>query len=389
MKKVLYAFFSCLLLFTFQSCIQDEPLNAECDILGLSEEWVEANKELLIGKPIVTNEAVTVYTYDGTDRTSLAPVFILTEGARITAVIDGKEVDGNGIVRDFNQPQHYRVTSQDGRWSKDYEVSFKLVCRLEKMSFDHYELNSTGKFYQWYEKVDGDKVDPRRDYWASGNLGYNMCGMAKSPEDYPSAPYSDGVVGSCVKLVTRDTGFFGMALSNKMPIAAGNVFIGTFDSKIATKQPRQATAFGLQLVGPTRPLTFEGWYKYTAGSVFTNVMKQPVEGKRDMADIYAVVYEADPENFAALDGDVVLSSERIVMMARIADPGEPATWTRFEEPFVMKPGKTFDEARAKNNGYAVAVVITSSRDGAYFEGAIGSTLYVDELEIKYDDKKVE
>ncbi|MBS7409302.1 MAG: PCMD domain-containing protein, partial [Prevotellamassilia sp.] len=35
----------------------------------------------------------------------------------------------------------------------------------------------------------------------------------------------------------------------------------------------------------------------------------------------------------------------------------------------------------KTNGYAVALVATSSREGAYFRGAIGSTLYVDQLKI--------
>ena len=66
----------------------------------------------------------------------------------------------------------------------------------------------------------------------------------------------------------------------------------------------------------------------------------------DTADIYAVIYEVNPQKFVALNGDDVLTSDRIVMMARIADPGEPAEWKRFEEPFRLLPGKTFSDEQS-------------------------------------------
>ena len=71
-------------------------------------------------------------------------------------------------------------------------------------------------------------------------------------------------------------------------------------------------------------------------------------------------------------------------MARIDNPGEPAEWKHFSEPFRPMNGKRFDENRLRADGYAIAVVATSSRQGAYFEGAVGSTLYVDELRIVWE-----
>ena len=44
-------------------------------------------------------------------------------------------------------------------------------------------------------------------------------------------------------------------------------------------------------------------------------------------------------------------------------------------------GKEFSLERMADRGYAIAVVMTSSREGAYFKGAVGSTLYVDEIKI--------
>ena len=44
-------------------------------------------------------------------------------------------------------------------------------------------------------------------------------------------------------------------------------------------------------------------------------------------------------------------------------------------------GKTIDSEKLKNGKYKLGIVLSSSLDGAYFKGAVGSTLYVDELEI--------
>lgn len=152
------------------------------------------------------------------------------------------------------------------------------------------------------------------------------------------------------------------------------------------RKPREATAFGLQLVGG-KPVKLTGYYKYKAGETFTDAHYNVCPDRKDTADIYAVVYEVDPQKFVSLNGDDVLTSDRIVMMARIADPGEPAEWKRFEEPFRLLPGKTFSDERLRNDGYAITVVCTSSRQGAYFEGAVGSTLYVDELRVVWEGEE--
>ncbi len=53
-------------------------------------------------------------------------------------------------------------------------------------------------------------------------------------------------------------------------------------------------------------------------------------------------------------------------------------------PFEAMNDKEFDPERLANNGYAIAVVASSSKDGAFFEGAVGSTLHVDELSIIWE-----
>ena len=381
MKHISLFLSTLLTLCLASSCIKDEPLNAECDITGVEQAWLDEHKDILVGTPILTNDHVAFNIKKGTDRSQLSPLFTLTEGARITARVDGSEVEGNGLTRNFSSPQTYTVHSQDGQWHKDYTVAFNFPRPIETMSFEHFALESTGRYQTWFEVDPTDTQNPQRNYWASGNGGYALVGIAKQPADYPTASDPLGVPGNCTKLVTRRTASFGDIV--KMPIAAGNIFIGSFDASIAMKKPREATRFGLQLVGG-KPLALEGYYKYTAGETFTDKNNHVRPERHDTADIYAVLYEVDPADFQALNGDDVLSSPRIVMMARIDKPGEPTEWTHFSEPFRLMPGKEFDEQRLRNDGYAIAVVATSSRQGAYFEGAIGSTLYVDELRVVWE-----
>lgn len=379
MKKVLICAVVCATALT--SCIKDEALNAECDILGIDSVWLNANSGIIIGTPIVTNDHISVNIQKGADRSALNPTFTLTPGATITMNQDGIEVEANGVARDFSSAQTYTTHSEDGVRKKDYTVAFNYPMPISTCSFEHFQLDATGRYYNWYEVDTTDVDSPVRNYWASGNAGFALTGMGSAPADYPTCTDLAGVSGNGVKLVTRSTGSFGSLVG--MPIAAGNIFLGEFRTAQAMLLPLKATRFGLQLVGG-EPLYLEGYYKYTAGETYTDGDQNVLPEMHDTADIYAVLYEVDPENFEPLTGDSVFTSSRIVSLARIADPGEPTSWTHFREPFVYQNGKTFDEQRLRTDGYAITIVATSSRQGAYFEGAVGSTLYVDEIRIVWD-----
>ena len=384
----LLPFFAASVLMLFSGCIQEEPLNAECDILGVDSVWINEHKDILIGTPIVTNSTVSFYVQKGSDRTNLNPYFELTPGAKIAMKQNGSFVEANGVSRDFSSPQIYTTMSEDGNWNKDYTVTFNYPSPIKSCSFEHFELDKTQRYHTWFEfaeeDTNPDENTPRFDNWATGNAGFALTGMGKQPADYPTVSIEEGYRGKGVKLETRSTGSFGEGVN--MPIAAGNIFVGEFRASQAMIFPRKATRFGLQLVAG-KPLYLSGYYKYTAGPVFTDKLGQVDETRKDTCDIYAVLYEVDPGKFKPLNGDEVLNSERIVSIARIDNPGEPKEWTEFVEPFRPMNGKTFDLQRYKEDGYAIAIVATSSRQGAYFEGAIGSVLYVDEIKVTWEEYK--
>lgn len=375
---------------SLSSCIREEAANAECDITGVDSAWVNQLYDSHIIRStnyFVSNNALMFFKEKDADCSSLAPIFTLTPGATINPA--------NGTVRDFSEPQTYTVTAEDGVWKKDYTVSFILPLLNYKQDFARTELGGSTSQYENFlfaqDVTPAASVVPGTNthtpdiaylshIWASGNGGYAFTGMAKSPEDYPTFSSAESDGNTYARLETKATGSFGEAVN--MRIAAGNLFIGEFREQSAMLYPRRATRFGLQIL-QGEPRTLQGKYKYTSGPDFTDETGEIRPEMHDTCDIYAVVYEVDPRDFVPLNGDDVLSSDRIVLMARIDDPGEPQEWTHFAEPFKAKNGKTFDPQRLEENGYAITIVITSSRQGAYFRGSVGSVLMVDDIEVTY------
>ena len=212
-------------------------------------------------------------------------------------------------------------------------------------------------------------------YW--GNPGYKLTGMTDNRTGYPTQQVTDGYRGNGLKLTTCDTGSFGAMV--QMYIAAGNLFIGSFDLANALKDPLRATKFGIQYY--KRPIALKGYFKFKAGEVYTDEGEVQKDMK-DRFDIYAILYEAN-ENSFMLDGSNSLTSENIVAKAQISEEAAVETdeWTAFELPFEPMNGKEINKSKLQDGKYKLSIVLSSSVKGAYFKGAVGSTLYVDELEL--------
>ena len=369
MKNKYIIFLLLLTAFSFSSCIQDEAPNAECDIISVDAAWLEEHKDVIIGAPIITNNLVRFNVKEDVSLDlllELSPTFNLTNGANIKKIGDAYK-KGESVV------MHYVISSEDHNWWKDYEIIFikQAVIPIEKV-FSFENFTKSGKFYTWYEFFNNTKYD----WWATGNVACAL--IFATADDFPTTKSEDGFKNNCIKLTTRKTGM------SKMPIAAGNIFVGKFISKNAAMFPLLATEFGLQIV-PAKPLSLKGYYKYTPGDIFSDKGEENTK-RRDECAIYSVLFEVDPDNFVPLNGENITSSDRIVMIAEMQNPGEPTEWKEFNIPFEQKNGKTFDYNKLINNEYAITIVASSSKDGANFNGAVGSTLYVDELKIEWEEK---
>jgi hypothetical protein len=350
---------SCLLLLA--SCIRDEAPNAEADII---ECIVDRN--VLKREPIIRNDKIILLVKGNTNLAGQAPDFVLTQGATI-------EPAGR-TARDFNVPQTYVVTSEDRRWQKTYSVSF---IRDELPTVYHFEdtiREANNRYYIFAEKNSGAVAME----WASGNGGFALTGSGRSPDDYPTTQSAEGYAGKCARLVTRSTGTLGAMAG--MPIAAGNLFIGTFDVSSAMKEPLRATRFGLPFYNI--PTLFSGYYQYKPGEAYHDGGKI-TDGVTDACQFYAVLYETDAE-VRDLDGTNILTHPNVISAAVFDSRAETDGWTRFDVPFTYRDGKSIEANKLNEGRYNLAVVFTSSIEGGLFRGAPGSTLLVDEVEVKFE-----
>lgn len=358
-------------------CFKDEPLNAECDIetavvhtdspLGMFFQL----SDTLVNVPS-SADSIGFGVRRRADLTLLAPVFTITPGATITPE--------SGTVHDFsNGAVTYTVTSEDGQWSRAYKVAFVprsvTVTDTIRYDFERYSLDSKGKYYTW-DTSQEDSSDVYR--WATGNPGFSVARGSAQPDEYPTFPVAEGMDGASVRLMTRSTGSFG-EMSN-MRLAAGNLFLGDFDMRYALKDALMATSFGVPF--NKKPVKFTGYYKYKPGETFQDRNGNVVDGRTDKANIYSVVYlnHDDSGNAIVLHGDNVLNSPQVVAIARLVDVAATDEWVKFELDYNYLGGD-IDHSLLDEFGYSIAIVFTSSAEGANFEGAVGSTLDIDKVSV--------
>ena len=359
------------------SCMKDEPLNAECDIEQVILHTPNVDEVFFsptdsVKHLLYTDDAVTFNVRRNAPVEGVTLEFKITEGATIERL-----TEGTGFEADV--PVHYRVTSQDGQWHRDYAITVSpepvhVVSSVIAYDFENFELEpKQGKYYIWHnERLDGTFGND----WATGNPGFKLSMPSAAPENYPTSPI-DGMDGKALKLVTRDTGPFGAMA--KMRLAAGNFFLGEFDVSQALSNAMTATRFGIPF--NLKPVRFTGYYQYQPGPKFQDKAGKEVPGRVDEGSVYAVFYRNhDAEgNPVRLMGDNVLTSPLIVGIAKVKQLPATNEWTPFDVEFEYD--SDIDMQLLANKGYNLAVVFSSSADGAIFEGAIGSCLLIDKVRL--------
>lgn len=239
-------------------------------------------------------------------------------------------------------------------------------------------------FYAWAE------TDAKIKWWASGNAGFRVTGLKVQPLEYPTCPeLKTGIDGNnCIKLATLSTGSLGSMVN--MPIAAGNLFAGTFDTESAMKEPLSATRMGLPYAH--KPIRMTGFYKYVRGAVMQDRSGDPLVGEFDYPDFYCVVYRNTDEqgNPVQLDGNILSEDiksnphkDKIVGMGRIKSEDiviNGNKWESFSIPIVYT--KDISEEEVFDYKFNTAIVFSSSIRGAEFIGAPGSTLWIDNVKLE-------
>lgn len=332
------------------SCIKGELPNIDVDILSVTSP--EGNVTNVVIHP---GGEIDAYALPGTNLADLTLDIEVSKGATI--------VPDPSTVTDYTSPRNFRVTSEDGKWTLDYTLSVRISSIPTKFGFENWVQPDRMRYMIPYE-VAGSS---RAMIWSCGNQAYNF--LTDKFDDYtvfPTQPTEEACSGKyAAKLITRLTGQIDK------PIAAGNLFIGQFDG--SKYEPKESTMFGLPFSG--KPLRLKGMYKYRSGGL-TNKSGEP-----DCCRMQAILYRTDLGE-SHLNGFTSKTSPSIVARAELtedvtATPGEG--YVPFDLVFVYS---TEFNTELMNRGlYNLAIIFSSSRYGDEYDGAPGSTLLIDDVEI--------
>lgn len=360
---------SALIIYGHSSCIKDEPLNREADI-----EDIIVEDNTFIDRSIAEDNTIELVLSGSAILSEIKPTITLSPGATVEPA--------SGTTVDFSDGKQvvYTVTSQDKQYTKQYTVRVSEIKSL-KYDFDGWSMAGTEKY------PFPILTDPA---WSNANTGVVLAIMMKAidPDRYPT---DKGVGEDVVKgahSASLQTIEGGTILGKYYAIFAGNLLRGDFSANMSN--PLKSLKLGRNHPKELgKPALFKGYYKYTPGKVMTDKNGNEMVGKTDKFSMYAAIFRvtkgAEPKN-EYLDGETILTSERVVARAewdptstKMVERAAVNGFTEFYIPFEYTGTLNYDEY-----DYRLTIVCSSSKDGNLYEGAVGSTLVVDELEITCD-----
>lgn len=275
---------------------------------------------------------------------------------------------------DLNTNYLFRCTSDkdksDGKVAGEISFStFGTESTVYNTSFDDWV--KVGK--AWYATNDKDN----NLVWDSANEGTaDILGQSL----VPTTPEESIVIkGKAARMES------GELLGN---FAAGNIYTGDFGG--ATLNPVGAKLkWGVPFT--SRPLALRGWYRYEPEAINrTSGSYSSLSGQLDFCQIQIFLTNWS-EQFEISTGDnkfvdtsdsneTIIAHGQIVSQDNTTDnDGNTNGYVQFTIPLVY---------RNMNQPTYIVISAAASRYGDYFTGGLGSTLYLDELEIIYDPEEL-
>ena len=275
-----------------------------------------------------------------------------------------------GDVLDMNVEQRVTVTSEDGT-PTEWTIVAEVAGANPQLANADFEL--------WYE-TSGGYFEPgesaQTTIWGTGNPGTQLLDITAT------TPFELTDQTNAARMETYYNGSLPAAFGT--PISAGSIFVGVFNvDNIDPSNPRAAIDFGSPFSG--RPDAFTIDYQYNPGTDNQDKNQDPLPYP-DACDIYVLLEIRGQSGVRRLGTGWFRSSDPQEDMTEIE---VPITYGPLDDSFpdFMKPadGKY---VLADSAEFAIPTHLTfvasSSFDGDNFAGAVGSVLFIDNLQLVYD-----
>lgn len=318
------------------------------------------------------------------DHDALVITVLIDETADITKLkINTLEVSSfasvspaEGEIVDFSVIVPFTVTAEDG--------SQQIYTVIAKRSQAEIQLNNSN-FQDWYEVTGSKKyyepgISKDITIWATGNPGVVTLG---APNVNPSGSAEN--VYALLKTVELP---LGAVLGQG--IGAGSMFTGFF--KLNISNPISSAKFGTPY--SARPKSFKIKYKYSPGTVMKDGKLNNLPNAKDSCDIAITLTDRSVEPYKQVavgwfrSGKNITEWETITLDFKYGTITSPASYEEPKDVYILDNGKERLVPVVYGTGNEkpthIAVIFASSHRGDFFEGAPGSELFIDDLELVYN-----
>ena len=367
-------------------------LNQLRELLDLDEQYGEYDK---VGARIISRDSGNWYSS-----------FIIDKGTEDGLSVDMNVIAGGGLVGIITSvgPNWARVTSII---SDNSNVSAKTLATEDNLIVSgDLQLMADGAecgkqiavqteagvqmpnagFEEWgtFDGIVSPYSSVETAFWGTGNKGADMAKVILTESSTDIRPGSSGKLSA--RLESKDAKVLGIG-----KFAAGNLFVGEFgetDMGSMSGTVKMGRAFEFN----AKPQSLNGWFKYTQagsdkGRIFVCLVNMTngstyhtvdtnednINGDRinvTALDPMAEFIYADIDNPETLEGHIIGYGD-LVLETTVPD------WTEFEIPIIYR------EKYAGEKPNVLIVTASASWRGDYFDGAVGSTMYLDDIEFVY------
>jgi len=354
-----------IVLVFLHSCIGEDHFG-KYDLAKITSFAVENQ----IGSVNIDNQAmmITVLVDESSD---LESIKITTLKLSSFATASLKE----GDVADFTNPLQITVTAENGN-NQVYTV-------IVKLSQAEIQLNNSN-FQDWYT-VTGSKtyyepgISKEETIWGTGNPGVVTLG---APNVNPYG--TEDNVHAILKTVELQLGkLLGQG------IGAGSMFTGFF--KLNLSNPISSAKFGVPY--SAKPKAFSIKYKYSPGPVVKDGKLNVLPNAKDSCDISITLTDRSAEPYKQVavawfrGGQNITEWKTLNLNFKYGQISSPASYERPKDVYILENNKERLVPVVWGTGNEkpthITVVFASSHRGDFFEGAPGSELYIDDLELIY------
>lgn len=345
-------FYFIALFLLFSACGDDDKANSEFYIESI--EVIGSNvDDLSIATVIIENERGIA---------SILPTLPLQDDLDSLVLDVDIEISKNAsiypeetrlVFYSADDEYYFTITAQNGEL-KEWVVRF-VGNQLANSHFEtwHTVMGADGKMYK---EPGNDSIS----IWETTNYMTTDVGMYGTTK-FPEADES------LVKMTTDSTSIF--------PLVAANIFNGVFYTEGLTNDTIAIvldTVFGVPF--GLRPTSMKIWYRYLPGE---QLMKATPNSVKDLSLGFTI------EELEGIDACGIyinlerISGDEITSIAELefTSSDRISRLIQIEVPFAYI---------SDDYPTHITFMATSSKDGSEFKGAIGSTLYIDDLELVYD-----